>query len=163
MHIAIADACRANFGALDAQFLCRSVSSLEPRTPITVRESETIEAVLRVLRAEKIGCVVVVNDQGKLSGIFSERDVVLKLSSDLAKWLPRPIAELMTKDPVCQSPDTTVAFCLNLMSSGGFRHLPIVDDELMPIGMLSVKDVVDAIVSGFVDELLAFEVEKPTP
>jgi CBS domain-containing protein len=52
----------------------------------------------------------------------------------------------MTADPVRERPETTIAFALTLMSNGGFRHLPIVDDEDQPIGILSVKDVVDFLV-----------------
>jgi len=65
-----------------------------------------------------------------------------------------PIESVMTKDPVCERPETTVAYALNLMSHGGFRHLPIVDQDMMPIGILSVKDVVDYLVGKMMEGLV---------
>jgi CBS domain-containing protein len=67
----------------------------------------------------------------------------------------------MTKDPIAQTPDITVAFALNLMSQGGFRHLPLVDERNIPVGILSVKDMMDFIVGSFVEGLLNFDIEVP--
>jgi CBS domain-containing protein len=63
----------------------------------------------------------------------------------------------MTKEPMTVTPEVTLAYALNLMSQGGFRHLPVVDDAGRPSGVLSVKDVIDLIVSQFVEDALALE------
>jgi CBS domain-containing protein len=57
----------------------------------------------------------------------------------------------MTKDPVREHPDASLAFALSVMSHGGFRHVPIVDQDDMPIGIVSVKDVVDYFVQRMLD------------
>ena len=57
-----------------------------------------------------------------------------------------PVSDYMTPHPVCERPDASLAFALNLMSNGGFRHIPIVDQDNMPIGIVSIKDMVDHIV-----------------
>jgi CBS domain-containing protein len=59
----------------------------------------------------------------------------------------------MTAKPVTERPDVSLAFALNLMSNGGFRHVPIVDQDNMPIGILSVKDVIDHIVQKMVQAI----------
>jgi CBS domain-containing protein len=100
--------------------------------------------------------VLIVDGAGKLSGIFSERDVLLRILPDYQTLKSKPISEFMTKDPVSQPPDATIGFVLNLMSAGGFRHVPIVDPDNVPIGIVSVKNVVDFIVKSFTDDLLAF-------
>jgi predicted transcriptional regulator len=60
------------------------------------------------------------------------------------------VKEFMTPDPISERADVSLAFALNLMSNGGFRHIPIVDQDKMPIGVVSVKDVVDHIVRTMV-------------
>ena len=155
---AIQTACRASFGVLDTNFLCRSVSVLEPKAPLCVDEDSTIEAVVNLLREKKVGCVLITAKSGALKGIFSERDVVLKVTHQFERNKSRPVSEFMTKEPVTQAPDATIGFVLNLMSAGGFRHMPIVDSDGHAIGIISVKDVVDFIVKSFTDDLLAFNV-----
>ncbi|MCB0359791.1 MAG: CBS domain-containing protein, partial [Bdellovibrionales bacterium] len=57
-----------------------------------------------------------------------------------------PLSEVMTSSPHTQTMTSTMAFCLTMMSEGGYRHIPIVDDDDIPIGLVSVKDIVDYIV-----------------
>jgi CBS domain-containing protein len=152
--------CQTNLGVMDKGFLCQSLSVLEPRVPACVGEKTAVEDVLMLLRAKKMGCVVVTDEAGKVSGIFSERDFLLKIASEFSVLKGRPIEEFMTRDPITQPPDGTVAYALNLMSQGGFRHIPIVDAENMPLGIISVKDVVDYIVESFTTDLLNFSTSE---
>ncbi len=145
-----------SIGVLDAQFLGKSISVLNPRTPISVSETETMENVLKRLCGHNISSVVVVNEKGKLAGIFTERDGIRKGLSAEKKDLKRPVKDFMTKDPICHTPDISMAFALNLMSQGGFRHIPLVDEENYPVGVISVRDVMDYIVSTFVNDLMNF-------
>jgi len=157
---AIQLACDRRIGVLDGGFLCQSVSVLNPQKPVCAPESASVREALALLRAKRMGCILITDSAGKLSGIFSERDVVLKIDLENAAQLGLPISELMTKDPICGSFETTMAFALNLMSQGGFRHIPIVDKEHKPVGMISVKDVVDRIVATFVEDVMSFEVPE---
>jgi CBS domain-containing protein len=63
------------------------------------------------------------------------------------------VKDFMTASPITERPDASLAFALNLMSNGGFRHIPIVDQDKMPIGVLSVKDVIDHIVAKMVQAI----------
>ena len=67
---------------------------------------------------------------------------------DLTKQMVR---DFMTKDPVKELPGASLAFALSVMSHGGFRHVPIVDEDNIPIGIVSVKDVVDFFVRKMLD------------
>jgi len=149
-------ACKARFGSLDTGFLCQTVSALNPKTPICVSRADSITAVVAQLRSNAVGCVLVVESDGALAGIFSERDLVVKVIGTAADVMSHPVERYMTLDPVAESPDITVAFALNLMSLGGFRHLPLIDDARRPIGLLSVKDVVDYLVMRMTEDLLTF-------
>jgi CBS domain-containing protein len=151
-------ACSANrLGLLDQSFLCQSVGILDPRSPICVGEGESIGGVIQTLKERRIGCVLVVGDSGLLTGIFSERDVVLKVFGNEIDLQATPVRDLMTPDPVAERADTPIAYALNLMSAGGFRHLPIVDVEGKPVGIISVKDIVDFMVNRLAEDLLNVE------
>lgn len=60
-------------------------------------------------------------------------------------------------NPVTISPETTIAYALNLMSHGGFRHLPVVDEQGLAIGVISVRDILDRISELLVQDLMSFE------
>lgn len=151
---------KEQFGVLDSKFLCQSISILDPAEPITVPGSSSIEAVAQHLRDNRVGCVLVVDEAGKLEGIFSERDYILKVQG-VPGAKKEPVSNFMTRNPVAEAPDIAIAYALNLMSQGGFRHLPLVDSDNMPVAVISVKDVIDYIVSSFIDDLMNFEVELP--
>lgn len=148
--------CEAKIGVLDSSFLCQSVGIIDPQEPVCVTTDASVDQVMAILRKHAIGCVLVVDGNGKLQGIFTERDYVLKVYGE-AGAAGTPIGEYMTREPVVEHLEIPIAYALNLMSQGGFRHLPLVDDEGVPVGIISVKDVMDYIVSSYVDELLEFE------
>lgn len=160
MGAAIRRACSSSFGDLSGSFLCRSIGSLNPVAPICVKEDASIKSVIDVLKSNRIGSVVVVDSAGKLCGIFTERDCVLKVLDTSLDFNKTAISSVMTRDPVTEVPETTIAFALNLMSHGGFRHIPIVDADKTPVGIVSVKDVVDYLVQSLTEDLLGLEVEE---
>ena len=142
-----------DFGVVDNRFLARSIGLLNPPIPFTVSEDAPVRRALEILQENKIGCVVVVDVDGRISGMFSERDVVLRVV--LADIDPNEtlISKIMTPKPHVATMTTTVAFALNMMSHGGFRHIPIVDDDNFPVGMISVKNIVDFIVQALTKDL----------
>ena len=135
-----------NFGVLDNLFLPRSLGSQNQKPPLTVHESTSIQEALALLREHKIGCLVLLNDEDKIAGIFTERDVVLKVSVCDMSLPETAVSTVMTLNPHTEKMTTSMAFALNMMSQGGYRHIPIVDDDGYPVGVVSVKDIVDYIV-----------------
>jgi CBS domain-containing protein len=117
-----------------------------PRSPICVGEGATLEEAVVAMREARVGCVLVVDEQGDLIGIFTERDLLLRLES---ADLTRNIRPYMTREPETLQPSDPIAFALNLMSVGGFRHVPLVDDRKRPVGVVSVKDVVNYLADVF--------------
>ncbi|WKZ56911.1 MAG: CBS domain-containing protein [Bdellovibrionota bacterium] len=154
---AIRGACSKQIGVLDSSFLCQSLSVLKCQEPEMVAPTASLRSVVEMLRARSIGCVLVGDSTGKLLGIFSERDLLVKaLVADPVPW-DEPIERFMTAEPVAEMPTTTVAFALTLMSQGGFRHLPLIDQDGVPIGIVSIKDIVDFIVSTLMQDLEGLE------
>lgn len=159
IHRAIVDACDRRLGVLDHNFLCQSIGVMDLPTPFCVPPTTTLGTVVEAFKNSAIGSVVITAPDGTLRGIFTERDCVRRALPDFEGNKDRPISDFMTPDPVAQPPDITIAFALNLMSDGGFRHLPLIDSHNIPIGIVSVRDMMDFIVRTFVEELLKFETD----
>jgi len=122
-----------------------TIRRLEPKAAVTVRETASIQAALDLMHERNIGAVVVERD-GRPVGIFSERDALRRV---VATGIDRgrAVEEVMTPDPVTLGLDDGIAFALNRMSVGGYRHVPVLDGEGRVAAVLSQRDVVDYIVS----------------
>jgi 2-oxoglutarate ferredoxin oxidoreductase subunit beta len=118
------------------------VAALQPRTPITVEASSSLSRALRQMNLHNIGCLLITDAEDRLTGIFSERDVLNKVVGLVDDMTAVTVGEVMTPDPVTLRGDMPIAQALNMMSVQGFRHLPLVDDQGRPTGILSFRDVV---------------------
>jgi CBS domain-containing protein len=116
------------------------VSELRPRKPFIVPPDTTIQKAVQNLLAHDIGALLVADAQGNLVGIFSERDLLLKVAGVHADYANLPVERFMTPRPDAVSPDDTLAFALHKMDIGGYRHLPVVEDG-KPVGVISVRDM----------------------
>ena len=150
--------CPSTIGFLDSDFLCQSIGLLPLREPKTVQPETPLHEALMLIQENNIGCVTVVDSQGVLCGIFSERDYMVKIYNSDLDTKTLPIGEVMTSQPICAVPEDPIAFVLNLMSQGGFRHVPVVDQDKMPIATLSVRHIVDYMVERLTADLLNIEV-----
>ena len=135
---------------LDQHMIRAPIRYLNPRPPVTLPPTATVAEVIAVMREHRIGCVLVVEGD-RLAGIITERDLLLKL--DRTDLTP-PIRNFMTPDPEVLAPEDPIVYALNKMSVGGFRHVPLVDAEHRPVGIVSVKDIVDYIVDFFPNDVL---------
>ena len=153
------EAINKQIGVVDSRFLSRSVGLLNPPLPLTVQDTSTVGEALEILRTHKLGCIVVQNDAEKIIGIFTERDVVLKLSWSKDALL-LPVTQLMTKNPHTIEMTTPVAYALQMMSQGGYRHLPIVDKTGVAVGILTVKELVDFIAGSIAHDLQSFSMPQ---
>ena len=119
------------------QLLGEHLDALGVASPETVDASVDVNDAIRRMHDKGIDCVLV-TDGGRLVGIFTDRDAVVKVAG--LDREPRPIATLMTRDPVVLRHDETIAVAINKMAVGGFRHIPIVDDG-RPTGVVTARDV----------------------
>jgi CBS domain-containing protein len=111
-----------------------------------VSPEATVYEALELMADKEIGAVLVLAGQRPV-GIFTERDHARKLV--LHDRLPRttPVSEVMVANPVCIRPDQSIEECMALMTSKRFRHLPVVEEDLL-VGMISIGDVVKAVIDG---------------
>ena len=106
---------------------------------LTVRSDCPVVEVVRAMGRNGYHCAVVVDD-GDIRGIFTERDALNKLAVEYARESGHPVSKFMTANPETLDADAPVAFALNLMVVGGYRHLPIVRDGGLA-GVVSVKHI----------------------
>ncbi|HYO23497.1 MAG TPA: CBS domain-containing protein [Lacipirellulaceae bacterium] len=116
------------------------IASLNPKAPLAVGPDEPIGRVLTTMVERGVGCMMVVEGD-RLLGIFSERDAMMRLNVDAARLADRPVSELMTIDPATLRTRDKIAFALHRMNVGGFRHVPILDEEDRLVGVISIRDI----------------------
>ncbi|HZV17121.1 MAG TPA: CBS domain-containing protein [Sphingobium sp.] len=107
---------------------------------ITAGKGDKVAAVVALLAGRRIGCVPIVED-GRVLGLFSERDVIYGLQRDGAALLDKTVGEVMTAPAVTIEPETPILSALSLMTQRRVRHLPIVEDGKL-IGFVSIGDLV---------------------
>jgi CBS domain-containing protein len=116
------------------------VGVLNPRTPVTVRPTTTMREAIHTMLERNLGALLVVDRDGKLLGILSERDLLTKVAGIHAAYEELPVGQFMTPHPETVSAKDTLAFAIHKMDIGGYRHLPIVE-EGRPTGVVSVRDM----------------------
>lgn len=122
------------------------------KQPVKVTASTSIRRAVELMNERIVGCVLVV-ENGRLSGIFTERDVLTRVVTLGIDVDATPVGEVMTRDPECLTLDDGIAYALNLMSENGFRHIPLIDGDGRPTGLLAMRNVVDYIVDLFPNEV----------
>jgi CBS domain-containing protein len=114
------------------------VECLGPTEAVMVGPGTSVRDAIEVLVAENIGCVLVGQNR-RVDGIFSERDLLLKVSGRLDDVGDHPVSEFMTRHPEMLEINAPLAFALNKMSTGDFRHLPLTRNGRLA-GVVSLRD-----------------------
>ena len=108
---------------------------------ISVSPKVAVLEVADVLAQNKIGAVLVLEDNGKLAGIISERDIVRALAQKGSELAGSRVSDFMTRELITCTPESTVDQIMSLMTQGRVRHLPVLDGKKLA-GMISIGDVV---------------------
>lgn len=134
--------------AFEEGMLRQPIKVLRPRSPILVEPQAPVLEAIQLMQDARVGCVLVALG-GKLKGIFTERDVLTRVVGKGVDSAKTPVRRLMTPDPEYLRLTDSIAYALNAMSVGGYRHVPLISDGNEPIGVISVRDVVAYLVSLF--------------
>ena len=122
--------------------------------PVTIETGASTQEAINLMTDRLVGHVLIVSD-GSLKGIFSERDVLVKiLNKPVGDLRKIPVDNFMKADPqtanVRDSLDTAILY----MAEGGYRHVPIVDEDNHPVGTVSVRDIISYLVEHFPQDVL---------
>ena len=125
---------------VEQSLLADHVQVLDSQTPVVVAADTPVRDVLRAMVDRGTGCVVVA-DGNRPVGIFSERDALVSLNTEARALGDRPVSGFMTAPPETLEPDAKVAFAVQRMAVGGYRHIPIVGEGGELGGIVSVRDI----------------------
>ena len=136
------------------QALDDTIRVLGPAEPICLRESATVsEAIDRMLARRQAGALIVDGD-GRLVGIFTERDVLTRVAGQGRDARQTRLGEVMTRQPEALSVGSRVAYAVHCMSVAGYRTVPLVDAEGRPIGIVTATDVIRWLAGLFPEAVL---------
>jgi len=121
----------------------------------TVEPKTTLIEALKKLRTHKVGALLVV-ENGVVKGIISERDFAYQIAEKSTCPLEEPVSSWMTREVIAVKSSTTINECMQLMSREHIRHLPVVDEGKL-VGLISIGDVVRAVISGQQSTILGLE------
>jgi len=125
--------------AMEESIMETPLSELSTKSPVIVVPETTVAEVIGKFRKLSIGCVLVGSVE-KVVGIFSERDVLMRLADRYEEASMLPISRFMTSDPEQLDVSAPIAFALDRMSVGGFRHFPVTRNGRLE-GIISVRDI----------------------
>ena len=113
---------------------------LKSQILIALSPNNTVQEAVSLMVTRKIGAVVITTDD-QLKGIFTERDVVLRVVSARLNPDETPLEQVMTPDPYTISMTANAIEALQIMQTNHFRHLPVLDQENKVVGIISVRDL----------------------
>lgn len=125
------------------------ISKLCSRRAETVHFESTIADAVRRMKASRIGSLAVVDTNGLLVGIVTERDMLVKVLLEPIDAETTSVRAVMTANPEALLATDSMVFAMNKMHIGGFRHVPIVDEDGKPLYVVSIRDVVAYVLDIF--------------
>jgi CBS domain-containing protein len=123
---------------------------LEPRKLVVAAPQTTVAEAAKLMKKGKVGAVLVV-EEGRLVGIFTERDALFRVMAPGLDPAKTELSAVMTRDPATVAPDETFCYALLLMHENGFRHAPVVENG-RPVGVVSARHALDPELEEFTAE-----------
>lgn len=129
------------------------ISELKLKPVITLDISASLLDAVKLMQKHHFGSLII-TEEGKCAGIITERDYLLKVIGIIDDLDGTSVTNIMTKDPIRLMKTDKVAFVMHNMHVGGFRHIPIVNENDEPISVVSMKDVNSFILDHFPESVL---------
>jgi CBS domain-containing protein len=126
-------------------------SILGSQTPVTANGEMSVAQAARLMKERRVGAVLVMHE-GRLAGIFTERDALFRVIAEGRDPAKTELQDVMTANPRTITPDRPLGHALHMMHEGGFRHVPVVEDG-RPLGMISARDALGPELEAFVTQL----------
>jgi CBS domain-containing protein len=133
---------------VERAFMDDPVAVMNPAKPVTVWATTTVREAIQTMVTHQVGALLVVGDGNRLVGIFSERDVLMRVVGLGAPYEDLPVSMFMTPNPETVTLEDKLAFALHKMDGGDYRHLPVLK-EGRPVGVISVRDFLRYFVTNF--------------
>ena len=131
-----------------------TIGVLSQAEPICLRETATVHEAVQTMLARRQAGVLITDADGRLIGIFTERDVLTRVVGKDLEARRTPLGAVMTRNPDALSVHDRVAWAVHSMSVAGYRTVPLVDAERRPIGVVTVSDVIRWLANLFPEAVL---------
>ncbi|KAI1088316.1 hypothetical protein F5B19DRAFT_486057 [Rostrohypoxylon terebratum] len=115
-----------------------TVLALKPSPALQIKPGTTVAEAAQLMAAKREDCVLVTDDDDRIAGIFTAKDLAFRVVGENQKATNVTIAEIMTTNPLCARTDTSATEALDLMVRRGFRHLPVMDENQDISGILDI-------------------------
>jgi CBS domain-containing protein len=121
--------------------------------PATVSVLATVEDAIQMMLEKDVGAVAVIDEHGIVAGMFTERDVLAKFALSGMPAGDTPVRGMMSPMVEMATAETTAAEAFKVMLELHYRHLPIVDDHGRVLGILSIRNILEARIDDLLEEL----------
>jgi CBS domain-containing protein len=125
----------------------RNILQIKGNMVYTICITCSVYEALEVLEEKNLGALVVVDESGKLIGIFTERDYARKVVLKGRSSKETLVRDIMTDRPVFVTPDTEIEYCMQLMTNKFIRHLPVIENNDLT-GLISIGDILKYVISN---------------
>jgi predicted transcriptional regulator len=129
--------------------LTDTLADLKPKQPLTAHVDISLAEAAGKLKDVNVGFLALVDDEGKLVGVFTEGDIFTKIACKIEDMSREKVKDYMTSSVTTLRADDPITHALHLMSIHQFRHIPLVDEEGKPEGVISFRSVVHYIEENF--------------
>jgi len=128
------------------------ISRLNPNRCVTIEDTADLNAVITLMKTQKSSSVVITKNK-KVTGIFTEKDLLLKVIGIVDDFNSAMIGDFMTPEPTCLFMEDMIAYALHNMHFGDYRHVPILNSNHEPIAVVSIRDVNNFLMEYFPEEI----------
>lgn len=151
---AYSESLEVGFRELENALLSDHVKLLAPNEPIRCRVDTPVHEAIVQMAEKRRASVVIVDPEGRLIGIFTERDLLRRVAVPGRDPRRTRLGDVMTPDPEVLGPDSLIAYAINRLHNASYRTIPLVDEHHRPIGVMTVNDIVQWLAELFPEAIL---------
>ncbi|MDA0746621.1 MAG: CBS domain-containing protein [bacterium] len=122
------------------------VSTLDLSEPVVIEAETSLASALSLMAEKNVGCLLVLNKTGELTGILAEGDFFNKVAGENVDLATSKVQDFMTANPTPMKETDSIGYAMHLMALHGYRHIPVVNEDGKPIKVVSFKDSLKFIV-----------------
>jgi CBS domain-containing protein len=148
------DTADPELNAVSAAALDATVATLSPTEPLCLSATATVHEAVRAMLTRRHAGVLIVDGEGRLAGIFTERDVLTRVVGRELDPRRTVLSEVMTPSPEALTTEDRVAYAVYCMSVAGYRTVPLVDAEGRPVGVVTASDILRWLADLFPETVL---------
>jgi CBS domain-containing protein len=153
-HDEYSESLETDFRKLEGALVSDTVKLLAPSEPIKLRDTASVHDAIVQMAEKRRAAVVIVDAEGRLTGIFTERDLLRRVAVAGRDPGQTRLSEVMTPNPEALAPDDLICYAINRLHHAGYRTIPLVDAQQRPIGVMTVHDIVQWLAELFPEAIV---------